>query len=122
MRENLRRLNKQKPPCSMVGLMGKKPGFLTLSINLDIKLAQLQCPGSPSAPISLWHTEPVPAAQIQIQRGSAVGHQLQEHPRFSTAGKPVLHTVPTRELLALLLYPQPQGDIKNMEGAGQQGH
>lgn len=77
MRENLRRLNKQKAPCSTVGLMGNKPGFRTLSINLDVELAQLQCPGSPSAPISLGHTEPVPAAQIQIQRGWGVGHQLQ---------------------------------------------
>lgn len=124
MREGLRGPNKQPSPCSKVGLMGKKPGFRTLSTNLDTKLAQLQCPGSPSAPISLLCTEPVPATQIEIQRGWGAGRWPRTILGFSTVGKCVQQYLPssTQELLGLFLYPQPREDIKNMAGSGLLGH
>lgn len=61
MQENLRGLNKQQPPCSKVGLEGKKPRVLAFSINLNVKLAALLLPGSLCSHLSVAH-EPVPAA------------------------------------------------------------
>ena len=124
MRENLRGPKKQPPPCSKVGLMGKKPGFRTLSTNLDIKLAQFQCPGSPSAPVSLLHTEPVPATRIQIQRGWGAGHQPRTILGFSTAGKHVSNTispVPHRRCLDFFCNPNLGEILKAWKGQDSRG-
>lgn len=118
MREGLRGPNKQPSPCSKVGLMGKKPRFRTLSTNLDTKLAQLQCPGSPSAPISLLCAEPVPATQIEIQRGWGAGRWPRTILGFSTVGKCVFNNispVPHRSCLDFFCIPNLREILKTWQ-------